>query len=47
MTEIALVGIDIAKNWFQVHAADVEGRPVLRRKLRRDQVVAVASAVMV
>ena len=40
MIEIALVGLDIAKNWFQVHAADREGRPVLRRKLRRDQVVA-------
>ena len=40
MTEIALVGLDIAKNWFQVHAADGEGKPVLRRKLRRDQVVA-------
>lgn len=40
MTEIALVGLDIAKNWFQVHAADAEGRPALRRKLRRDQVAA-------
>lgn len=40
MTEIALVGLDIAKNWFQVHATDGEGKPVLRRKLRRDQVVA-------
>lgn len=38
MTEIALVGLDIAKNWFQVHAADGEGAPVLRRKIRRDQV---------
>ena len=40
MTEIALVGLDIAKNWFQAHAADGEGKPVLRRKLRRDQVAA-------
>ena len=38
MTEIALVGLDIAKNWFQVHAADAEGAPVLRRKIKRDQV---------
>ena len=38
MTEITSVGLDIAKNWFQVHAADAEGKPVLRRKLRRDQV---------
>jgi len=39
MTEIASVGLDIAKNWFQIHAADTEGRPLLRRKLRRDQVL--------
>ena len=40
MTEIALVGLDAAKTWFQGHAADGEGKPVLRCKLRRDQVVA-------
>lgn len=39
MTEIAAIGLDIAKNWFQVHAADAEGQPVIRRKLRRYQVV--------
>src|SRR3954465_11370453 len=38
MTEIASIGLDIAKSWFQVHGADAQGRPVLRRKLRRDQV---------
>lgn len=36
--EIALVGLDIAKNVFQVHGADRDGRAVLRRKLKRDQV---------
>jgi hypothetical protein len=40
MTGIALVGLDIAKSWFQVHATDSEGGPVPRRKLRRDQVAA-------
>lgn len=33
----ALVGLDIAKNWFQVHGADAKGKPVFRHKLRRDQ----------
>jgi len=28
MTEIVSVGLDIAKNWFQAHGADGEGRPV-------------------
>jgi transposase len=39
MTEIASIGLDIAKTWFQVHAADRDGKPVLRRKIRRDQVL--------
>ena len=38
MTEITTIGLDLAKMVFQVHATDDEGRPVLRRKLRRAQV---------
>ena len=33
--KIATVGLDIAKQSFQVHAADSEGRAVLRKRLRR------------
>ncbi|MCR9086372.1 MAG: IS110 family transposase [Rhodobacteraceae bacterium] len=40
MSEIVTVGLDLAKNVFQVHAADGCGRAVLRKKLRRDQVLA-------
>jgi transposase len=36
--KIATVGLDIAKQVFQVHAADSEGRAVLRRRLQRNQV---------
>lgn len=36
--KIATVGLDIAKQSFQVHAADSEGRAVLRKRLRRNQV---------
>jgi transposase len=36
---VATVGLDIAKLVFQVHASDAEGRVVLRRRLRRNQVV--------
>lgn len=39
MSEIITVGLDLAKNVFQVHGADGAGRPVLRKKLRRDQVL--------
>jgi transposase len=35
---IATIGLDIAKNVFQVHGADVKGRMVLKKTLRRAQV---------
>ncbi len=34
----ATIGLDPAKNASQVHGADVEGRAVLRKRLRRNQV---------
>jgi transposase len=40
MSEIITVGLDLAKNVFQVHGADGAGQAVLRKKLRRDQVLA-------
>lgn len=40
MLEIGTVGLDLAKNVFQAHGADASGRAVLRKKLRRDQVLA-------
>jgi transposase len=43
MSEITTVGLDLAKNVFQVHGADASGRAVLRKKLRRDQVLAFFS----
>ena len=39
MSEIITVGLDLAKNVFQVHGADGAGQAVLRKKLRRDQVL--------
>ena len=40
MTKVTIVGLDLAKLVFQVHGADKEGRPVVRKKLRRGQVLA-------
>ena len=40
MTKVTIVGLDLAKSMFQVHGADKEGRPVVRKKLRRGQVLA-------
>ena len=39
MSNPAVIGLDIAKNVFQVHGADTEGRCVLRRRLRRAEVI--------
>ncbi len=36
--KITTVGIDLAKNLFQVHAVDERGKAVLRKQLRRAQV---------
>jgi transposase len=38
MSEISTVGLDLAKNVFQVHAIDGSGKVVLQRQLRRGAV---------
>lgn len=44
MSDIITLGLDLAKNVFQVHGADSAGRAVLRKKkLRRTQVLAFFS----
>ena len=43
MNEITTVGLDLAKNVFQVHGVDAEGTTVLRKQLRRAQVLAFFS----
>jgi transposase len=40
MGEITTVGLDLAKHVFQVHGIDAEGTAVLRKQLRRGQVLA-------
>jgi hypothetical protein len=40
MSEITTIGLDLAKHVFQVHGIDPEGTTVLRRRLRRNQVLA-------
>jgi transposase len=36
--EIKTVGIDLAKNVFQIHGMNERGKPILRKQLQRDQV---------
>ena len=39
MGEVITVGLDIAKHVFQVHGVDEDGEAVIRRKLRRGDVL--------
>jgi transposase len=39
MSEISIIGLDLAKEVFQVHAADKDGRCVLRKRLKRREVL--------
>ena len=45
MSEIITVGLDLAKNVFQLHGADASGRAAMRRKLRRSQVLEVLAGL--
>lgn len=40
MSELATVGIDLAKSVFQIHGVDENGRVLVRRQLRRGQLLA-------
>ena len=39
MTQINIIGLDLAKQVFQVHGADSEGAPLFKRQLRRADVL--------
>ncbi len=42
---IEILGVDIAKNVFQLHGVDRNGRAVFRRRVMRDQLLAVLAQV--
>lgn len=41
--KIATIGIDLAKNVFQIHGADSRDNVVLRKRLRRDHLAALSA----
>jgi transposase len=43
--EITTVGVDLAKNVFQVHGVSADGRVVVRRQFRRAEVLKFFSAL--
>ena len=44
MSKVSTIGLDLAKNVFQVHGADASGAVLVRKKLRRDQVLKFLAA---
>ena len=40
MNEITTIGLDLAKHVFQVHGVDASGVTVVRKRLRRSEVLA-------
>lgn len=45
MQTIAVVGLDLAKNVFQLHGVAADGTVVVRRQLRRGQVLAFFQSI--
>ena len=43
MSHVTTVGIDLAKHVFWVHGVDSRGREVLRRTVRREQLLPLAA----
>ena len=37
--QFSTIGIDLAKNLFQVHGVDASDKPVLKKQLRRGQII--------
>ena len=45
--KVHILGIDLAKNVFQLHGVDRKGRPVLVRRVRREQLLKVLNELAV
>jgi len=39
MKDIKILGIDLAKNVFQLHGTDAKGKCVLRKRLSREKLI--------
>jgi len=45
MSEVSIIGLDLAKTVFQVHGASDSGAVLVRKKLRRDQILPFFSSL--
>jgi hypothetical protein len=44
MKEVSIIGVDLAKNSFQLHGASADGAVVFRKKLSRSQLLKFLAA---
>jgi transposase len=44
MKEVSIIGVDLAKNSFQLHGASADGAVVFRKKLSRSQLLKFIAA---
>ena len=42
MNKLSVVGLDLAKNVFQVHGINTDGEVVVRKQLRRSKCVSIS-----
>jgi len=45
MEKITIVGVDLAKNVFQLHAADRESRAVMKKRVARSRFLSIMSQI--
>ncbi len=45
MKNIKVLGVDLAKNVFQIHGTDVKGKCVLRKRLTREKLIEFVSNI--
>ena len=44
MKEVSIIGVDLAKNVFQLHGAAADGSIIFRKKLSRPQLARLAAS---
>ena len=42
---VAFIGIDLAKNVFQIHGVDADGKAMLKKRVRRNSLLSELSKV--
>ena len=47
MKDVTIIGLDLANTEFQIHGVDDKGQAILRKRIRRGQVLKLFSTLFV